>query len=212
MRRVLLGIAIVLVFLLRASELRAQTVFVGIPGSRCQDSTAVADTKATDFMVNSKKSWASGFLDGAHAALGMEPVRSSVNFTYARLQDYCGRHPDVTLREAMLALVAEDRPGSATSNPPGTSDVPQIVFRPAVFRLDPPTFVLWTHATTWEIVTADSVNIPSKVPVNLSYFETAADCATVRSWLAGLAKGPAVSGLNISFQCFPSNYDPRGKK
>jgi len=76
----------------------------------------------------------------------------------------------------------------------------------------PPTWVLWTYATEWEIVTADAVDIPSKVPVNLSYFETAADCTAVRSWMAGLAKGPAVSSLNISFQCFPSNIDPRSKK
>jgi hypothetical protein len=187
-------------------------VFVGIPGSRCESSTAVADAKAPESWVNSKKYWASGFLDGAHAALGIGPVRSSVNFTYARLQNYCGQHPNTTLQDAMLALVAEDRPANSGNGTPNTSGPPPVVFRPPVFRLDPPTWVLWTYATEWEIVTADSVDIPSKVTVNLSYFETAADCITVRSWLAGLPKGPAVSSLEISFQCFPSSFDPRGKK
>ena len=202
-----------MVFLLRTPVVRAQAVFVGIPGSRCDSSTAVADTSAPEWFLEAKKYWASGFLDGAYAALGMGPVRSSVNFTYARLQNYCAQHRDATLQEAMIALVAENRPDSANKTP-GTSGPPQVVYRAPVFRLDPPTWVLWTNSdrTEWEIVSADAVEIPSKVPVNLSYFETLTDCTTVRWWLAGLPKAAGVSSLNIGFQCFSSDFDPRGKK
>ena len=40
--------------------------------------------------------------------MGLPPARSSVAFTYARLQNCCGDHTDVTQREAMLALLEED--------------------------------------------------------------------------------------------------------
>lgn len=108
MSRVLTCAAIVAVLLLRASAAGGQAVFVGIPGSRCSYSTAVADASGRETFVNDKQHWASGFMDGAYAALGMGINRSSINFTYARLQNYCGQHPDATLREAMLALETEE--------------------------------------------------------------------------------------------------------
>lgn len=206
-------IMMALVLLVWAATVSAQAVFVGIPGSRCESSTALADSKNPEWLVNSKQYWASGFLDGAHAGLGMAPVRSSVNFTYSRLQNYCGQHPSVTLQDAMLALVAEDRPTSAANTTSATSGPPQVVFRAPVFRLNPPTWVLWAYSSGgWEVVTSDAVDLSSKAPVNLAYFETSADCATVRGWLAGLPKADAVKSLSVSFQCYPSSFDPRTKK
>ena len=219
MTRVLAFVAIAAVLLLRATAVRAQLVFregSGIPGLRCESSMRIlADAKTSEWAVTHVKHWASGFSDGAHAALETRPVRSSADFTYARLQNYCGQYPNATLQEAMLALVAEDQSANSTNNTPATSEPPQVVFRPPVVGFNPPTWVLWSYSTEWRISTADSVNFPSKpskVSVNLSYFESRADCTTVGSWLAGLPKGPAVSGLNISFQCFPITFNPRDKK
>jgi len=86
-----------------------QLRFAGNVGMLCQYSTATADLNTPEPIVDSKKHWASGFLDGAHAVLGLPPVGSSVNFRYARLQNECGRNQQSTMGEAMLTLVDEDR-------------------------------------------------------------------------------------------------------
>jgi hypothetical protein len=117
--RLLLSVALVLVVLPIGTPAQSgQRVFVGIAGSRCEFSTGLVDANSVESVVDTKKYWASGFLDGVHAALRMEPVRSSINFTYARLQDYCGRNPNKTLREAMLALGLDD--AVQAINAPGT--------------------------------------------------------------------------------------------
>jgi hypothetical protein len=196
---------------------QSKVVFVGIAGSACSFSTAAKDASAPEFMVSEKKYWASGFIDGAYAALGMGISRSSVNFVYARLQNYCADHPDTTLRDAMQALVGEDMgkatKSAATSEQADSTEPPKVIFRPAVFRLNPPTWVLWVYSSgDWQVVTSDSVDFGPTVERNLAYFETSVDCQAVRAWMAGLPKGNAVKDLTMSFQCYPSNFDPRTKK
>lgn len=113
----------------------------------------------------------------------------------------------------MLALVAEDPAKTTTNDRPATSGVPQVIYRSPVFRLNPPTWVLWAYSSgDWEVATSDAVELSTKAQINLAYFETSADCTTVREWVAGLPKADTVKGLTISFQCFPSNFDPRTKK
>jgi hypothetical protein len=99
-----------------AQQTNRQLVYVGIAASLCGDATSPRaatrlrqqDTILAESDQHETMVWATGFLDAGHALLELPEVRSSMSFTYARLQNYCHDHENDTLREAALVLLDED--------------------------------------------------------------------------------------------------------
>ncbi|SRR5712691_8749592 len=95
--------------------------------------------------------------------------------------------------------------------------MPRAVLRLPDFRNGERIWVLWTFFKSWAVVDHDAVgntdgsSTANNKDINYSYFETLKDCTDVQNWMVSLPRAKWMEASIITFQCFPSEIDPRQK-
>ena len=87
--------------------------------------------------------------------------------------------------------------------------VPASVLRFPNFQEGQRIWVLWVwDRTEWAVMVSRAINVMAdgtNWKLNYSYFETLKDCRDAQAWVASLPQRAEI----VTFQCFPSEIDPR---